>query len=107
MVGAARSSHITNGQPDAAAVEMAILPRWQIARQVAVRALRLTGFPALAFLLIAAAVIVIVDDLAGPPGPVDLLAIAVILLAGLRQTVLVQERGRLLEGADQARRELE
>ncbi len=40
-------------------------------------------------------------------GPVDLVAIGVIVLAGLRQTFLVHERGRLLEDSRRARNELE
>jgi diguanylate cyclase (GGDEF)-like protein/PAS domain S-box-containing protein len=40
-------------------------------------------------------------------GVVDLAALGVILLAGVRQTLLVHERGRLLHDSGRARRELE
>jgi diguanylate cyclase (GGDEF)-like protein/PAS domain S-box-containing protein len=40
-------------------------------------------------------------------GLVDLVAVAVILLAGVRQTLLVHERGALLQRSREARRELE
>jgi diguanylate cyclase (GGDEF)-like protein/PAS domain S-box-containing protein len=40
-------------------------------------------------------------------GPVDFAALGVILLAGLRQTLLVHERGRLLDDSGRARGDLE
>ena len=108
MIGAAHPNQAANGHVEtAAAPDEAVRRRWQVGLEAALQAVLVSGFPTLALLLIAASVVVIVSHLAGPPGPVDLAAIAVILIAGLRQTVLVHERGRLLEGSGRARRELE
>ena len=64
------------------------------------------GLPLVA-LVVSASVIVIGHGSASEHGLVDLAALAVILLAGVRQTFLVHERGRLLRDSARARAELE
>jgi diguanylate cyclase (GGDEF)-like protein/PAS domain S-box-containing protein len=64
------------------------------------------GIPLVA-LLVSAAVLVGRRMASDEIGAVDLIAIGVIVLAGLRQTFLVHERGRLLEDSRHARNELE
>jgi diguanylate cyclase (GGDEF)-like protein/PAS domain S-box-containing protein len=58
--------------------------------------------------LLGSAVLIVIRHLSTPEiGLVDLAALGVILLAGLRQTLLVHERGRLLDDSGRARDELE
>jgi diguanylate cyclase (GGDEF)-like protein/PAS domain S-box-containing protein len=58
--------------------------------------------------LVGAAVIIVVGRATGSDiGLVDLAGLAVIMLAGIRQTVLVHERGRLLGDSSTARRALQ
>ena len=58
--------------------------------------------------LIGSAVLIVARHASTPDiGLVDLAGLAVILVAGLRQTLLVHERGRLLDDAGKARGELE
>lgn len=58
--------------------------------------------------LIFSAVLIVARQVSTPElGLVDVAAFGVILLAGVRQTVLVHERGRLLEYSGRARQELE
>ena len=69
-------------------------------------AVALGGLPLVALLL--SAVLLVLRRLATPEvGLVDMTALGVILLAGLRQTLLVHERGRLLDDSSRARDELE
>ncbi len=64
------------------------------------------GLPLIA--LLGSACLLVVRHMATPQlGAVDLAALGVILLAGLRQTLLVHERGRLLDDSGHARGELE
>jgi diguanylate cyclase (GGDEF)-like protein/PAS domain S-box-containing protein len=64
------------------------------------------GLPLLA--LLGSAILIVVRRLATPDiGLVDVAALGVILLAGIRQTLLVHERGRLLGDSGRARRDLE
>ena len=53
------------------------------------------GLPLVA-LIVSASLIVIGHESATEPGLVDVVALTVIILAGIRQTLLVHDRGRLL-----------
>ncbi len=64
------------------------------------------GLPLLA-LAVSASVLVVGRGSASEHGLIDLAALGVILLAGVRQTLLVNERGRLLRDSARARGELE
>ncbi len=64
------------------------------------------GLP-LIVLVASASLIVIGHGSATDYGLVDLVALSVIILAGVRQTILVHERGRLLRDSASARAELE
>ena len=64
------------------------------------------GLP-LVLLVASASLIVIGHGSATDHGLVDLVALSVIILAGVRQTILVHERGRLLRDSASARAELE
>jgi diguanylate cyclase (GGDEF)-like protein/PAS domain S-box-containing protein len=84
---------------------------WEIretesARSRRAASLALGGLPLLA--LVVSAVLIGFRDI-GPSelDVVDLVALAVILMAGARQTLLVQERGRLLTDSGRAREQLE
>src|SRR5206468_8520452 len=58
--------------------------------------------------LFGSAVLIVVHHISRPDiGLVDAAALGVILLAGVRQTLLVHERGRLLDDSGRARMELE
>jgi diguanylate cyclase (GGDEF)-like protein/PAS domain S-box-containing protein len=60
------------------------------------------------FALLGSAVLIAIHHHASPElGLVDVEALGVILLAGVRQTLLVHERGRLLDDSGQARDDLE
>jgi diguanylate cyclase (GGDEF)-like protein/PAS domain S-box-containing protein len=60
------------------------------------------------FAVVGSASLVVIGRRSAPElGVVDLAALTVILLAGLRQTFLVHERGRLLNDSSRARAELE
>jgi diguanylate cyclase (GGDEF)-like protein/PAS domain S-box-containing protein len=85
---------------------------WRYGEPAANRSLRVTAavhgaMPLLA--LVASAAILVLHHHSDAPGPgiVDAAALGVIVLAGLRQTLLVHERGRLLVDSGSSRRELE
>jgi hypothetical protein len=63
------------------------------------------GLPLVA--VVGSASLVVIGRRSADLGVVDLAALGVILLAGLRQTFLVHERGRLLNDSGRARAELE
>jgi len=85
--------------------------KWRISEMHGVRSSRvatvLHGFlPLMA--LVASAELVVMRHLHTPDvGIVDLSAFAVIMIAGIRQTLLVHQRGRLLEDSSRARDDLE
>ncbi len=90
-----------------------LVRRWVsiLERSTALRSGRLAtmirgGLPLFA-LAVSASVLVVGRGSAREHGLIDLAALAVILLAGVRQTVLVHERGRLLRESARARGELE
>jgi diguanylate cyclase (GGDEF)-like protein/PAS domain S-box-containing protein len=71
-----------------------------------VAAIAQAALPLLALLVSAS--LIVTRHLVDPrPGPVDVVALVAILLAGIRQTVLVIERGRVLDLVQNSRAELE
>jgi diguanylate cyclase (GGDEF)-like protein/PAS domain S-box-containing protein len=58
--------------------------------------------------LLGSALLIVLNHVGSvPSGLVDMAAFGVILVAGIRQTMMVHERGRLLDDSGKARRELE
>jgi diguanylate cyclase (GGDEF)-like protein/PAS domain S-box-containing protein len=84
---------------------------WRLGEKSGARSRWATGaiHGALPFIALfgSAGLIILRDAGTAEIGMVDAAAFGVILLAGVRQTLLVHERGRLLDGSGQARAELE
>ena len=85
--------------------------RWRLGEVAGPRSKRATGaiHGVLPFVALfgSAALIIVRDSTTPEMGIVDVAAFGVIVLAGVRQTMLVHERGRLLEDSGHARAEVE
>ena len=94
------------------AVRESLKPFWDATR-VGARETRYQGLAAIVrgglplVAVVGSASLVVIGRRSADLGVVDLAALGVILLAGLRQTFLVHERGRLLNDSGRARAELE